>query len=111
MADDILFEIEFYQNESGKSYFIDWLEGLDLKDQARIRHRLTRLEKGNFGDHSSVGDGVQELRFFFGPGYRIYFGREKNKLILLLNGGDKSSQSKDIKKAKEYWNNFLRGKK
>lgn len=61
---------------------------------------------GNLGDHRSVGDGVFELRLDFGPGYRIYFGRIGHQVILLLTGGDKSSQTKDITKAKQYWNDY-----
>ena len=65
--------------------------------------RLTRIEAGNLGDYKSVGDGVQELRFFFGKGYRVYFGFREGKIILLITGGGKDSQTKDIKKAKAIW--------
>ena len=68
--------------------------------------RLDRLKEGNFGDHKAVGEGVYELRFFFGSGYRVYFGKSGDKLILLLCGGNKSSQQRDIKKAKHYWNDY-----
>jgi putative addiction module killer protein len=66
--------------------------------------RLDRVETGNLGDYKSVGDGVFELRLPFGPGYRIYFGEVGATIVLLLCGGDKSSQKKDVVKAKEYWN-------
>ena len=81
-----------------------------LKDPVtrhRIKTRLDRVEKGNYGDHRSVGDGVWELRFDFGAGYRIYFVEEGDVLVILLCGGDKSSQVKDIKTAKIYWKELL----
>lgn len=68
--------------------------------------RLDRVERGNFGSHHSVGDGVTELVIDFGPGYRIYFGQDGKDLVILLIGGDKSSQRTDIKTAKEYWRSY-----
>lgn len=97
--------LEFYEDKHGDIPFINWLESLDIKIRARIRNRLTRLELGNFGDCEPVGEGVSELRPFFGPGYRVYFGEVGNTVILLC-GGDKSSQKKDIKNAKEYWKEY-----
>jgi putative addiction module killer protein len=73
----------------------------------RILVRVSRLQRGNYGDYKSVGEGVSELRMFFGSGYRVYFGERGNNLIVLLCGGDKSSQDKDIEKAKEYWQEYL----
>lgn len=82
---------------------------------SRIDARLTRIEKtGNFGVCESVGDGVFELKFDFGPGYRVYFGYKTDKVLVLLLGGYKKGQQKDIDKAKEYWHEYLslkRGKK
>ena len=81
--------------------FRDWLGGLrDRKARLRIDDRLKRLAGGNAGDTKSVGDGVQELRLHFGPGYRIYYMWRDDVLIILLNGGDKSTQTRDIAKAK-----------
>lgn len=81
--------------------FDSWLSKLrDLKGKARIIARIRSAELGNFGDTQSVGDGVREMRIHFGPGYRIYFKRAGKILIILLVGGDKSSQIPDIKKAK-----------
>ncbi len=68
--------------------------------------RLDRAARGNFGDRKSVGGGVLELRFDFGPGYRVYFGEDGASVILLLIGGDKSTQTKDIETAKRYWNDY-----
>ena len=81
--------------------FRDWLDGLrDRKVRLRINDRLKRLASGNAGDTKSVGDGVQELRLHFGPGYRIYYMWQDDILVVLLNGGDKGSQSRDIAMAK-----------
>lgn len=89
--------IEVVQTEQ----FRDWLDGLrDRKARLRIDDRLQRLASGNAGNTKSVGDNVQELRLHFGPGYRIYYMWRNGVLIILLNGGDKSSQARDIAKAK-----------
>jgi putative addiction module killer protein len=89
------------------SEFDKWLRKLnDRKAKAKILLRLQRIESGNLGDVSSVGDGIEEMRIHFGPGYRIYFKKQGDKLILLLIGGDKSTQDSDIKKAKSIWNQY-----
>jgi len=82
--------------------FITWLGGLrDTVARARIAKRIDRLARGNFGDAKSVGDGVSELRFDFGPGYRIYYTRRGNVVVILLCGGDKHSQARDIDRARQ----------
>ena len=97
-----------YQKRDGSAPFREWLLKLqDVQARARIRARLDRLRLGNFGDSKRVGNGMFELRFHFGPGYRVYFGRIADKIVVLLLGGDKGSQEKDIKKAKEYWHDYL----
>ena len=97
-----------YQNKAGNEPFTNWLNSLrDPTSRRRILKRLIRLEHGHFGDSKAVGDGVKELRFFFGAGYRIYFGEDGNKIVVLLNGGDKKSQSRDIQQAKAYWKEYL----
>jgi len=88
-------------------YFEQWLESLkDLKGKIAIVRRIERISHGNFGDTKSVGDHISELRITVGPGYRVYFTRYKEKLVLLLAGGDKSTQSKDIAKAKKIMEEF-----
>lgn len=82
--------------------FDKWLSKLkDQSAKARILIRIKRIENGNLGDSKDIGNKIEELRFFQGPGYRVCFTRRGNQIILLLNGGDKSTQPKDIKKAKE----------
>lgn len=99
-----LYDIEYYITETGKKPFKAWLEGLkDVSGRAKIRVRLDRVRLGNLGDNRSVGEGVRELKIDYGPGYRVYFALEGNRLILLLLGGDKSSQEMDVARAKEYW--------
>jgi len=89
---------------NGKAPFSDWLNSLkDPVTRLRIRRRLDRLEIGNFGDCKPIGEGVSELRLAFGPGYQIYFTEQDDVIIILLCAGDKSSQKKDIKTAKQYW--------
>lgn len=81
--------------------FTEWIEGLrDAKGRAVIARRIERLTLGNYGDHKSVGGGVFELRVDFGPGYRVYFIRRGKQVVILLCGGDKSSQARDITAAK-----------
>ena len=82
-----------------------------MASSARIQARILRFENGNLGDHKTVGDGVWEARLDFGPGYRLYFGKHGISVILLLAGGEKGSQSKDIALAKRYWGDFRKGAK
>jgi putative addiction module killer protein len=77
---------------------------------ARIQARIFRFQLGNLGDVKSVGEGVLEARFHFGAGYRLYFGQDGGQLVVLLIGGDKSSQTKDIDKAKVFWKDFKESK-
>ena len=87
----------------GRSYFREWLDSLAIPVRARIQARVLRFETGNLCDHKSVDEGVWEARIMFGPGYRIYFGKEGRSIILLLLGGDKSSQAGDIRNARQLW--------
>ena len=102
--------IREYVSADGRSYFREWLDSLAIPVRARIQARILRFEMGNLGDHKSVGGGVWEARVMFGPGYRIYFGKEGRSIILLLLGGDKSSQAGDIRKARRLWKEYLGGK-
>ncbi len=100
-------EVRIYVAQDGLRPFREWLDSLkDIKAVTKIERRLERLELGNFGDVKSVGDGVSELRINYGPGYRVYFGQLGTKIVLLLCGGDKSTQAQDITKAQQYWSDY-----
>jgi len=100
-------KIDRYITPDGKIPILEWAASLrDLRAKSKINQRLDRLQTGNLGDYKFVGDGVYELRIDYGGGYRIYFGQVGSVIILLLCGGDKSSQNKDIRRAKEYWRNY-----
>jgi putative addiction module killer protein len=102
-------ELREYVTVTGRNPFREWLHSLkDVRGRAMVRVRLNRLRLGNFGDCKSVGDGVYELRIAHGPGYRVYIGREGNAVVVLLSGGDKGSQTRDIAQAKEFWLDYKR---
>ena len=101
-------QIQIYHDSQGKEPFVEWVSRLSRPDRARVFARLDRVETGNLGDCKSVGEGVFELRLHFGAGYRVYFGEIGTTIILLLCGGKKSSQQKDIQHAKEYWEQYKR---
>lgn len=96
-------QVRIYKTPAGTEPFSRWMDSIkDPVINARIRTRLARLYLGNEGDHEPVGKGVYELRLMFGSGYRIYYAKLGEMLIILLNGGDKKSQSKDIQLAQQY---------
>jgi putative addiction module killer protein len=97
------FEIREY-TEAGRSPFADWFNGLDAVTAARVDRYLRRLEAGNCGASKPLRGGVFELRLDFGPGYRVYYGRVRRTIILLLGGGTKRRQDADIAAAVERWN-------
>jgi len=98
--------VRYYLAANLKSPFQRWLLGIDGEARATVRARLRRIEEqGNYGDCEPVGDGVFELRIHKGPGYRVYFGID-DKAVIILCGGNKDTQSSDIKRSKEYWNDY-----
>ena len=99
-------EIIIFKNNKGREPFNDWLSTLDKNTKSRIFARLNRIIGTNLGDYKNLGSGIFELRFDFGSGYRIYFGKDGKKIILLLLGGDKKTQKRDIEKAKQYWEDY-----
>lgn len=103
-------ELESYQTKNGRIPFREWLASLDIGTQAAISAQIEKLRQGNFGNCKRLrqGGGVFELRINLGPGYRVYFGEKGGNLIVLLAGGDKGSQERDIKLAKRYWEDCLR---
>ena len=99
--------IILYQDTNGTVPFTEWFNSIrDTKAMDRIQARLDTLETGNLGKYRSVGDGVWELKLDIGPGYRIYYAQVDQTIVLLLCGGDKSSQNRDIKRAKNYWKEY-----
>jgi putative addiction module killer protein len=106
-SESILRHVQIFVTRSGKAPFEQWMQSLrDKQTKARILTRIDRVRLGNFGDCESVGAGVYELRIHSGPGYRVYFAFQGAEIILLLCGGDKSSQSRDITDAKAYWQEY-----
>jgi putative addiction module killer protein len=98
-----------YVRNDGKRPFSLWVAMLDGAVQDRIQARLVRFTTGNLGDHKSLLDGLWEARLAFGPGYRIYFGKDGESLIVLLGGGSKATQRQDIWRARQSWRDYLGG--
>lgn len=105
------FQLIPFVADNEKEPFTDWILGLDRTTRKRILARLARIQAGNFGDCKSVDEGIFELRLFFDNGHRIYFGKDGKTLIILLCGGSKDTQNKDIEKAKKYWHQYNKRKK
>jgi putative addiction module killer protein len=102
-------EVRIYEDGKGERPFESWLGRLrDGKSRAIIRERIARLTLGNFGDCKPVGGEVFELRVAFGPGFRVYYGLDGKRIVVLLCGGDKRSQAGDIKAAKAHWKEYMR---
>ncbi|HXI73439.1 MAG TPA: type II toxin-antitoxin system RelE/ParE family toxin [Verrucomicrobiae bacterium] len=100
-------EVVAFRARDGQVPFEKWLDDLDDKRAvARVLARLVRLRQGNLGDCKPVGEGVSELRVDYGSGYRVYFGQKGRTLVVLLCGGDKRSQDRDIRLARQFWQEF-----
>jgi putative addiction module killer protein len=100
-------EVREYQTADGRMPMTEWLAGLrDAGTRARVVSRLDRLKAGLLGDWKSVGEGVCELRIDYGPGYRVYYAQDGKAFILLLCGGDKRTQARDIEQAHAYWKDY-----
>ena len=102
-------EIKKLELQNGLVPFDEWFDSIrDQRMQAAVDARLTRVRVGNFGDCKSVAGGVSELRINFGPGLRVYYGLHGQQIVVLLGGGDKSSQSRDIRRAQQLWQQFIK---
>ena len=99
-----------YITSDGTDHFDSWFRWLDSRVKARIQTRIDRVEIGNFGDYRGLGGGVAELRIDFGPGYRVYYGREGFDLVILLGGGAKDRQIRDIATVRRLWREYQREK-
>ncbi len=101
-----MIEIVQYETAAGNCPFADWFDDLDARTAAKVRTAIARIETGNLGDVKPVGEGVSERRIDFGPGYRVYFGQDGQRLVILLVGGTKKRQQRDIDQAKAYWQDY-----
>lgn len=100
-------QVVVHMDDKGNEPYLDWLTKLrNGQTRKRIAQRVARMASGNYGDFKSLKDGVFELRLSFGAGYRVYFGEQGDRVVILLMGGDKSTQNKDIEKAKEIWKEY-----
>jgi len=104
-------EIRTYIDEHGKRPFDNWLDKLDPEAASRITIALTRIELGNFSNAKGVGLGVQETKIDYGPGYRVYFGKDGERIVILVGGGTKKRQQRDIAAAQANWASYKRRKK
>lgn len=100
-------ELRVCKSPNGKAPFADWFHKLDRIARFKISAALFQMEEGNFSDSKFVGKGVWERRIHSGPGYRVYFAKEKNRLVILLGGGSKRKQALDIQRAQTLWSAYL----
>jgi putative addiction module killer protein len=102
-----VYTVEHYVTRGGKDVFMAWHGQIrDQRAQLAIDRRVTRIAEGNLGDHKSCGNGIWELRIDFGPGFRVYYVMEGERIVLLLCGGNKSTQQGDIQRASAYWEDW-----
>jgi len=99
-------ELRYYVASGGRQPFAEWFAELEPVSRARVTRAIVQLEHGNFSNVKSVGEGVLEYRIDFGPGYRVYFGRDGKALVILLTGGTKKRQQRDIEAAHGYWRTY-----
>ena len=100
-------QVVIYADEDGIEPFQTWLNNLrDKQGRRHVLKRLLRVQQGNYGDVKPIGEGLSELRIFFGPGYRVYFGEYAGNIVIVLCCGDKDSQNQDLEKAKAYWKEY-----
>jgi putative addiction module killer protein len=104
-------ELRYYLTAGGESPFQGWFDDLDAAAAAKVTVALARLGQGNMSNAKTVGEGVLEYRIDWGPGYRVYFGRDGATLVILLTGGTKQRQPRDIARAKEMWADYKRRRK
>jgi putative addiction module killer protein len=104
-------EIRYYVAASGAEPFAGWFVELEAVARAKMTRAVARMEQGNFSNAKGVGEGVLEYRIDFGPGYRIYFGRDGDTLVILLTGGTKKRQQRDIETAHAYWRDYKQSKR
>ena len=106
-----MIEVRYYVTENDRSPFEEWFSSVDSAARAKVTAAISRLEQGNTSNVKSVGEGVLEYKINFGPGYRVYFGRDGAKLIILLAGGIKKGQQRDIASAAALWGAYKKRKR
>jgi putative addiction module killer protein len=106
-----MIEIRYYVAFPDHQPFAVWFADLDPVARAKVTRAIARMEQGNLSNAKSVGEGVLEYKIDFGPGYRVYFGRDGNALIILLTGGTKKRQQRDIKTATDYWRDYKQSRR
>jgi len=106
----VVIELREYINAKGTSPFADWRDGLDAVTKARVTTAVFRLSAGNFSAAKGAGAGIYELRMDFGPGYRVYFGKDGERVVILLGGGTKKRQQADIEEAQGLWQEYKQSK-
>jgi putative addiction module killer protein len=99
-------QIRYYVASDGRQPFAAWFADLEAVARAKVTRAIVRLEQGNFSNVKTVGQGVFEYRIDFGPGYRVYFGQDGRTLVILLTGGTKKRQQRDIDAAHAYWQDY-----
>ena len=103
--------IREYIDPEGRSPYARWFNRLDAQAAAKVTTALVRMEQGNLSNAKGVGAGILEHRIDFGPGYRVYFGKDGDALIILLGGGTKKRQQRDIETAQDFWQEYRRRKR
>ncbi len=106
-----MLEIRYYVAAGGREPFADWFAELDVVARAKVTRAIARMEQGSLSNMKSVGEGVLEYRIDFGPGYRVYLGRDGETLLILLTGGTKKRQQRDIDVAHAYWRDYKQSKR
>jgi putative addiction module killer protein len=106
-----MIEIREYLTTEGRSPYARWFDGLNARAAAKVATALVRMEQGNLSGAKGVGAGVSEYRIDFGPGYRVYFGKDGDTLIILLGGGTKKRQQRDIETAQDFWRDYKQRKR
>lgn len=104
-------EIRYYVAASGEEPFADWFAELEASARAKVTRAIARMEQGNLSNVKGVGEGVLEYRINFGPGYRVYFGRDGDTVVILLTGGTKKRQQRDIEAAQAYWRDYKQSRR
>ena len=106
-----MIEIREYITTQGRSPYAKWFNGLNARAAAKVATALVRMEQGNLSSAKGIGSGVSEYRIDFGPGYRVYFGMDEDTLIILLGGGTKKRQQRDIEAARDLWRDYKQRKR